>query len=306
VLQDLKMLSPERRVDTAMWLFKGVSDSGPRVATQILLAERPEYVVDKITQALTFDPLFQDEIRRRYAFVVLAAKQEWPHPMTYELLTDGLLDYRVENVCRLALEQAPELRRAEAALVMATRLEQWHQNHGPATAVLLEIIGSYGGAGLAAADMVDRIFVSKNNRWPANRSLAAKTIAQIGGVARAVDKYRHMDTIQYSGALDGLYWLAELSPSPYSPNDAGTIMAQQIVVEALAVTSTTVVQKAIYLLPLLYSGTLYEPGKVPATLNPVVKSGLIAAAEQQSDPVRRDMVITTLRQYEAAPGMRGD
>lgn len=306
VLQDLQRLSPEKRVDTAMYLFLGVSDTGPRVAAQILLAEKPEYVVDKIVQALAYDPLFQDENRRRYALTVLAAKQEWPNPMTYEILVDGLLDSRVENVCRLALENVPEPRQADAALAMANRLELWYINHPPAAGVLLELIGSYGGAAVSAAPMVERVFMAKDNPWPQNRALAGKTLAQLGGLTMAVDKYHYMDTVQYSGALDGLAYLALLSPSPYEPQLAATVSARTLVIDALAVPSTTVVNKALILLPYVFGGSVYEAGKIPVSLNPQVKSGLIAAAEKQTDPARRDMLVTSLREYESTRSQRGD
>ena len=299
-IQNLQMLSPEQRVDTALWLLKGVSDTGPRIAAQILMAERPEYVVQKIVDAIRFDPLFEDADRRRYAFVVLAAKQDWPNPDTYELLVDGLIDFRVENVCRIGLEQPPEARRSQAALTMARRLEDWYQAHGPATGVILEILGGYGGAAMVAAPMVERIFLAPGNPWPQNRSAAAKTLAQIGGLAMAVDKYKRMDTIQYAGALDGLAWLAELSPSPYASDAARTQQARQIVLDALAVPAVSVVRVALPTLPLVYGEALYTNAQGIQVLNPDVKAGLISGAEKQADPMLRSVLVTALRQYEAA------
>lgn len=300
VIQNLQMLSPEQRVDTAMSLFKGVSDSGPKIATQILLAQRPEYVVQKIVDAIAYDVLFQDKDRRRYAFIVLAAKQEWPNPMTYDLLSDGLLDMRVENVCRLGLEQAPAPQRPLATRALARRLEEWYLQHGPAAGVALEILGSYGKDAMVAAPMVERIFLSPSATWPQNRETAAVTLAQIGGLPMATDIFKHMDTVQYKGAMAGLAWLGTLTPSPYATDSARAGAARQLTLDALALPSAGVVNSALQTLPGVYGAAMFVAVDEQKALNPELKTALISAAEKQADPALRNVLVTALRQLEAA------
>lgn len=300
VIQNLKMMSPEQRVDTAMALLKGTWDSGPKIATQILLQERPEFVVPKLVDAIAYDMHLQDQDRRRHAFIVLAAKQEWPNPMTYDLLADGLLDFRVEDVCRLALENAPKAQRNQAAQSLAGRLDQWYQQHGPATGVALEVLGAYGSDAMPAAPMVEKIFLAPLDRWPENRTKAAKSLAQIGGLPMAVEKYKHMDTLQYIGAMDGLAWLGEQSPSPYASDSSRTRLARIVTLEALAVPSVGVVRGALAALPWVYGDALYLPSDTTRAVNPEVKTGLITGAEKQTDPMLRSVLVTALRQYEAS------
>lgn len=300
VIRDLQMLSPEKRVDTAMYLFKGVKDTGPKIATQILLAERPEYVVPRIVDAIAYDVLFEDQDRRRYAFIVLVAKQDWPHPMTYDLMSDGLLDFRVEEVCRIGFEQAPPGRRQQAAVSLADRLQRWYQQHGPATGVALEILGSYGNDGAPALEMIRRIFLEPSTSWPENRAKAGLAFAQVGGLQRAIELYTHMDSLQYLGALSGLAWLGEQSPSQYKRDPARARQAQAITLEALPWPSRSVVRAALATVPLVYGDSLYVVEGSVKVLHPGLKAGLIAGAEKQTDPLLRDVLITSLRQYEAA------
>jgi hypothetical protein len=299
VIQDLKRLSPERRVDTAMALFRGMSASGPKIATQILLAERAEYVVAKIADAIAFDVVFQEEERRRYAYIVLAAKQEWRDPRTYELLSGGLLDWRVDKVCRIAFEQAPLDRRRDAATTLANQLEIWYTTYGPATADVLKILGSYGAAGSPALDMVQRIFISPTDRWHENRVLAGKTMAQIGGLQMALTKYTHMDTTQYKGALEGLVFLGELEPSPYVRDPTGAKVARRLVLDALNLSAVGVIRGSLQAIPLIYGREMYVSSASGKQLNPELKNALIAAAENQQDATLRSVMVTVLRQYEA-------
>jgi hypothetical protein len=300
VIEDLKRLSPERRVDTAMALFRGLSQSGPKIATQILLAERPEYVVGKLADAIAFDIVFQENERRRLAFIVLAAKQEWRDPRTYELLTDGLLDWRVDEVCRLALEQAPLSRRPDAAVTLANRLESWYTQHGPVTADVLTILGSYGASASSAMEMIERIFISPMDRWPENRVLAGVTIARIGGLQMALTKYRHMDSTQYEGALEGLTYLADLVPSPYETDRTGAKVARKLALDALNWSAVGVFRASLLAIPPIYGSEMYVASADGKQLNPELKNALIAAAEKQQDATLRGVLVTVLRQYEAA------
>ena len=300
VIRDLQMLSPERRVDTAMALLTGPSDSGPKIATQILLAERAEYVVPRIVDAISFDVQFEDPDKRRFAFIVLASKQEWPNPRTYELLADGLLDFRVDDVCRLAFEQAPPDRRGQAAATLGDRMERWYQQQGPATGAALGILGAYGKDGTSAFEMVKRIFLEPSQRFPDNRVTAGLTLAQIGGLHRAIELYTHMDSLQYVGALSGLAWLGGQSPSPYTVDPARARQAQAITVEALALPAQSVVRAALETLPLVYGDSLYVAEGTARVLHPNLKAGLIAGAEKQTDPLLRNVLVTSLRQYEAS------
>jgi hypothetical protein len=283
-----------------MALFRGMSQSGTMIATQILLAERAEYVVAKIADAIAFDVAFQEKERRRYAFIVLAAKQEWRDPRTYELLTEGLLDWRVDEVCRLALEQAPLDRRVDAATTLANRLEQWYTTQGPVTADALKILGGYGASASPAMDMVERVFISPMDRWHENRQLAGVTIAQIGGLQTAMTKYRQMDSTQYKGALEGLTFLASLEPSPYLQDPTGAKLARKLTLDALDLSAVGVVRASLQAIPSVYGSDMFVNTAAGKQLNPELKNALIASAENQKDETLRGVLVTVLRQYEAA------
>jgi hypothetical protein len=299
-IQDLQRLSPEQRVDTALALLTGRSDSGPKIATQILLAERAEYVVPKLVDAIDYNVQLQQPDTRRLAFIVLAAKQEWPNGRTYDLLADGLLDYRVEDVCKLAFVKAPAAQHSLAAAALANRLEHWYTDQGRVAAVALEILGGYQADAIAVSGMVERVFLTPSIQFAENREKAALALAQIGGLPMVVDKYRHMDTVQYKGALAGLAWLGQLSPSPYAKDSVRAQQARMILLDGLAVPSTGVVHTALKTLPAVYGESLYSRSGDVKTLNPEVKSGLISGSEKQTDPVLRNDLVLALRQLETS------
>jgi len=284
VLLDLQMMSNEQRVDTAMSLLLGHSESGPAIATQII----------------TYEVVLENDTRRRYAFIILAAKQSWPHPATYELLTQGLLDWRVNDVCKDALMAAPLERRPDAVPVMARYLNDWYPAHPRATAELLGILGSFGVDSRDAIDIVKLVYASPSELWPENRVYAAVALAQIGGLPLALESYNDLDTLQYRAAIAGLEYLGSLEPSPYDARSAQTQAALELLHGAFGSPSDSVVWAALTAVPVVYSDDLYVLDAVDsAMLNPQLKNALITGAEQQKNPRLRNILVAALREYEA-------
>ena len=300
VLLDLQMMSNEQRVDTAMSLLLGHSESGPAIATQILLNQEDQYVVDPIIRAITYEVVLENDTRRRYAFIILAAKQSWPNPATYELLTQGLIDWRVNDVCKDALMAAPLERRPDAVPVMSRYLKEWYPVHPRATAELLEILGSFGVDSRDAIDIVKLVYASPSELWPENRVYAAVTLAQIGGLSLALESYNDLDTLQYRAAIAGLEYLGSLEPSPYAAGSAQTDAALELLHGAFGTPSDSVVWAALTAVPAIYGDDLYVfEARDSATLNPQLKNALITGAEQQKDPRLRNILVAALREYEA-------
>jgi len=295
ILLNLRMLSNEQRVDTAMSLLLGNSDSGPPIAVEILLQQEAQYVVDPIIEAITYEWALEDDTRRRYAYIVLSAKQDWRHPRTYELLTLGLIDWRVNDVCKDALMVAPLERRPEAVPILASHLGMWYVEHPRATSELLTILGSYGPDSRRALDEIQMVYESPSELWPENRIHAAIAIAQIGGLPGVLELYSDRDTLQYRAALAGLEYLGSLEPSPYGYDQVQTQAALNLLHGGFVSASDSVVWAALRAAPVVYGETMYDSG----ALNPRLKNALITGAQEQKRPELRSTLVAVLRQFEA-------
>jgi hypothetical protein len=304
ILNNLSMMSPEQRVDTSLALLLGPSASGPPIATQILLSVHPQYVVPRLTDAILYDFRLEEQERRRYAFSVLAAKQDWNFPTTYDILSRGLADYRVDFVCRKALEQAPPGLRAVAVPYMSTRLNEWRRGDPRVTETVLEILGSYGSIAGGALDGIAYLFKIDTAGFPENRVTAGKVLAQVAGLEGALPLYQNLDTLEMKGALAGLLYLGESDPTPYRSGKEETKRARQIVSDAFIMPSAVVLQSAFKAVPTVYGDDMYVRTDSGSELNPDLKNALIAAAEKQTDERLRGALVMVLRQYENAAHAR--
>jgi hypothetical protein len=295
---DAPLLTPQQRLDSALSLLRSGTTRGPREATEILLSMPADVVVPPLVEMLQFDLASLDPTAKRLAFTVLSAHQSHSHHATYELLTDGLADPQLSEVCVKALRGAPPASRADIAWRLAGLLDRVHRDDPELTATVLQILIEYGQDAAPALNMLNLVLHDTATVNARNRVAAGLAIAEIGGLQAALDAYHDLDSTALKGALAGLRHLSLKTPDQLAEDTPQRAAARRLVLGAIAYPSVWVLQYAYEAIPAVYGEALFVSDEGPHRLHPEIKMALLEAARDAPTEEIRDALILMLQDLE--------